>query len=134
MAKVPKYWGWQTNSWESNCHKHLLNSSFGHFTRHAVYPDSKSLEEFWQIIEYIEVHFTRCPFRCYDTICRRWPTGLLTSITAAHDRLFVLRYEFKRKESCCQNAKGNRSTSCFQPAKEMGEETARERPFHRHLW
>lgn len=63
---------------------------------------TKSLEEFWQIIEYIKEHISPdATFEFYDTICRQVANRMpnIRKFAAAHDLIFLSADEkFKRKD------------------------------------
>lgn len=63
---------------------------------------TKSLEEFWQIIEYIKEHISPdATFEYYDTICRQVANRMpnIRKFAAAHDLIFLSADEkFKRKD------------------------------------
>lgn len=54
---------------------------------------TKSLEEFWQIVEYIKAHISsRATFEYYDTICRQVANRMtnIRKFAAAHDLIFFV--------------------------------------------
>lgn len=63
---------------------------------------TKSLEEFWQIIEYIKEHISPdATFEYYDTICRQVANRMpnIRKFAAAHDLIFLSADEkLKRKD------------------------------------
>ena len=64
---------------------------------------TKSLEEFWQIIEYIKEHISPdATFEYYDTICRQVANRMpnIRKFAAAHDLIFFVcgRKKLKRKD------------------------------------
>ena len=64
---------------------------------------TKSLEEFWQIIEYIKEHISPdATFEYYDTICRQVANRMpnIRKFAAAHDLIFfcLRTKKLKRKD------------------------------------
>ena len=70
---------------------------------------TKSLEEFWQIIEYIKEHISPdATFEYYDTICRQVANRMpnIRKFAAAHDLIFFAADEKVQTErSYIKNAK-----------------------------
>ena len=71
---MPKYWAGRSNSWKAIVIETPAEAAHLDFTKDIrLYSQTtKSLEEFWQIIEYIKEHISPdATFEYYDTICRQ---------------------------------------------------------------